>query len=186
MRLRRLAVLYTALLIGANAAMAEGSLSPDLLTGAMAKLVPTSDPLPVPPTMLVSMNDAPTSIEEWGGKVRLVNFWATWCAPCRKELPALEALEAELGGGDFDVITIAAGPNPVPAIKDLFADLGITRLPVLRDPDMGFAREMGVAGLPVSILLDRNGTEVARLVGDADWASDEAKAVIRALIAQGG
>ncbi len=81
------------------------------------------------------------------------------------------------------MITIATGRNPLPAIQKLFEEEGITRLPILRDPDQAFARQMGVMGLPVTVLIDRGGMEVARLVGDAEWDSPEAQAVIRALIA---
>jgi thiol-disulfide isomerase/thioredoxin len=185
MRLIKLAVLYTALVLGANAAVAEAPIPPELLTGEMQKLVPTPDPMPLPQQPLLDANDFPQSLEDWRGKVLLINFWATWCAPCRAELGALERLAAARNGGDFEVITIATGPNPVPAIRRLFEELGISRLPILRDPDLTFAREMGVLGLPVSVLVGPDGMEIARLVGDAEWDSPEAIAVVDALVAVG-
>jgi thiol-disulfide isomerase/thioredoxin len=184
MRVLRSAVLYTALILGANAALAAGPIPADLLTGDMQKLVPsTGQPIMLPDLPLIDGNDNPQSLADWQGKVLLVNFWATWCAPCRKELGSLDRLASELSGGDFDVITIATGRNPVPAIEKLFEEEGVTRLPILRDPDQAFARQMGVMGLPVTVLVGRDGVEVARLVGDAEWDSPEAQAVIRALIA---
>lgn len=187
MRRFGLIVLYTALILGANAAGAEPPPGADairpFLTGEMAKLVPATEMVPLAEAALLDRDDAPKGLEDYDGKVILLNFWATWCAPCRKELGALDRLEGELGGADFAVVTVATGRNPVPAIDKLFAEERITRLPILRDPDQSFARATGVMGLPVSVLVDRDGTEVARLVGDAEWDSPEAKAVIGALIA---
>jgi thiol-disulfide isomerase/thioredoxin len=181
MRHLGLIVLYTALLMGANPGL-TATLPPGL-TGDMQKLVATVDPIPLPDARLIDEADRPQDLAAYRGKVILVNFWATWCAPCRKELASLDRLQADLGGDDFAVVTIATGRNPVPAMQKLFAEEGITHLPLLRDPDQGFARAAGVLGLPVSLVLDRDGTEIARLVGDAEWDSEDAKAVIRALIA---
>ncbi|MCY1128318.1 TlpA disulfide reductase family protein [Frigidibacter sp. RF13] len=182
-------VLYTALAFGANGARAEMALDrpaealQPFATGGMARLVPAEAPLPLPEAALIDETDAPRSLGEFKGKVILVNFWATWCAPCRAELASLDRLDAALGGEDFAVVTIATGRNPLPAIDKLFAEEGITRLPILRDPDMTFSRASGVLGLPVSLIVDREGREIARLTGDAVWDGPEAQALIKALIA---
>ncbi len=183
-----LIVLYTALALGANAARAEMAL-PDpavfqpFLTGDMAKLVPSDAPTPLPAASLLDEADALHGFDEYKGKILLVNFWATWCAPCRKELGALDRLQAELGSDRFAVVTIATGRNPLPAIRKLFAEEAITHLPILRDPDQAFARETGVLALPVSLIVDGEGNEVARLLGDAVWDGPEAKALIAGLVA---
>ena len=181
-----LIVFYTALTVGANIAHAapapEAALIAPHLTGEMAKLVPATEAVPLPEAALLDKGDAPQTLADYRGKVILLNFWATWCAPCRKELGALDRLQGEMGGDDFAVVTVATGRNPVPAIEKLFADEAITRLPILRDPDQTFARATGVLGLPVTVLVSRDGTEIARLVGDAAWDSEAAKAVIRAAI----
>lgn len=186
MRRFSLIVLYTALTLGANAALAEAPPGAELikpfLTGEMAKMVPASDALALPEAALLDAADGAADLTPYRGKVLLVNFWATWCAPCRAELAALDRLQGALGGETFAVMTVATGRNPVPAIEKLFADEGISHLPILRDTDQAFARASGVLGLPVSILVDRDGTEIARLVGDAEWDSDEAKALIQALL----
>lgn len=119
---------------------------------------------------------------DYRGKITLVNFWATWCAPCRVEMPHLSELQAALGGEEFEVVTIATGRNPRPAMEQFFREIEVDNLPLHTDANSTLARDMGVLGLPVTLILDRDGNEIARLMGDADWASDSAKAIIAALI----
>ncbi len=175
-------VLYTALLIGANAGF-NPAFSGEIdwqaaHDGGLAKLVQT-EPTPVPATTFTDPDGGTHSLADWKGKVVLLNFWATWCAPCREEMPLLDALQAEMGGEDFEVLAIAAGHNLPPAVKKFLDEEGITHLPVRLDPRQQLAREMGVMGMPVTILIDRDGNEVARLIGGADWSSDTAKELIR-------
>ncbi|MEL6172673.1 MAG: TlpA disulfide reductase family protein, partial [Pseudomonadota bacterium] len=87
-----------------------------------------------------------------------------------------------LGGDEFEVVTIATGRNPPPAMKKFFVEIEVENLPLHADPRMGLSREMGIFGLPVTIILDREGQEIARLQGDADWSSDEALTLLKALI----
>ena len=171
-------ILYTALGIGANAALAGEIDWQAAHDGGLAKLVQT-DPTPVPDTSFTDPEGGTHSLADYRGKVVLLNFWATWCAPCREEMPSLDALQAELGGDDFQVVAIAAGHNPAPAIEKFLTEAKITNLPVLLDPRQGLAREMGVMGMPVTILIDRDGNEIARLIGGADWASEASKTLIR-------
>ena len=175
-------VLYTALGIGANAALAGEIDWQAAHDGGLAKLVQT-DPTPVPDTSFTDPEGGTHSLADYRGKVVLLNFWATWCAPCREEMPSLDALQAELGGDDFQVVAIAAGHNPAPAIEKFLTEAKITNLPVLLDPRQGLARGMGVMGMPVTILIDRDGNEIARLIGGADWASEASKTLIRQAIA---
>ncbi|MFC7702939.1 TlpA disulfide reductase family protein [Plastorhodobacter daqingensis] len=183
MRLIRLAVLYTALALGANAAAAQESLQA-LRDGDMRKLSFHDMPRMVPDIALLDAGDAEQRLSDYHGKIVVLNFWATWCAPCRHEMPSLDRLEAALGGPDLAVVPVATGRNPVPAIERFFTEAEVTRLPILRDPRSALSREMGVLGLPVTVILDRDGREVARLTGDADWDSASAKAILAALIAQ--
>ena len=99
------------------------------------------------------------------------------------EMPELSALQAELGGIDFEVVTIATGRNEPAEMADFFKNIGVTNLPLYRDPKQVFARKMGVLGLPATIVINRNGAEIARLLGDANWHSPSALAIMRALIA---
>lgn len=122
------------------------------------------------------------SLEAHEGKYILLNFWATWCAPCRKEMPQLSELQAEFGSDSFEVVTIATGRNSPEGIKKFFNEIGVENLPRHQDPKQALASQMGVFGLPITVLIDPEGREVARLRGDADWSSDSAKAVIAAVI----
>ena len=185
MSIIRSVLLYTALVLGANAAMADTAAYEALREGSMQKLGFLSTPKPASAAVFTDAEGGEHTLAEYQGQVVVVNFWATWCAPCRKEMPGLDALQQELGGEDFQVVTIATGRNKLPAIRKFFADAGVTALPILLDPRQALARDMGVLGLPATVVLNRDGDEVARMVGDAEWDSDSAKAILRALMAEG-
>ena len=175
----RAAVLYLALLMGANGAFADIA---SLREGDMRKLVVHSEPVAVAEAPFTLEDGGEATLSDYAGQVVLVNFWATWCAPCREEMPMLDALQQELGGEDFTVLTIATGRNPPPAMAAFFEEAGIEALPLHTDPRQALAREMGVLGLPVTVILGRDGLEIARLQGEADWSSDSARAILTELI----
>jgi len=112
----RFVVLYTALALGANAASADTAALEALRTGSLTKLNFHRTPTEVPEAALLDLEDAPRSLSEFKGKYVLLNFWATWCPPCRKEMPGLAALEEELGSDKFEVVTVAVGRNSVTGI----------------------------------------------------------------------
>lgn len=175
------AVLYLGLCVGANAADLDTLNA--LRTGDMKKLNFHSEPVEVSQAVFTDRDGAEFTLADWQGKVVLLNFWATWCAPCRHEMPWLDEVQAELGGDAFEVVTLATGRNAVPGIERFFEETGIQHLPILLDPRQAVAREMAVLGLPITVILNREGQEIARLRGDAEWNSDSAKAILRALIA---
>lgn len=153
-----------------------------LQTGDMKKLVIHPAPKALASAPYTHADGGNTTLSEHKGKVILLNFWATWCAPCRKEMPMLAALQDSFGGADFEVITLATGRNDPAAMARFFDEIGVKNLPLHTDANSAVAREMGVLGLPATMLISHDGVEVARLLGDADWASDSAKNIIKALI----
>lgn len=154
-------------------------------TSALKKLVVHSTPKPAGTSEFTTFEGAPLHLSDWEGKWVLVNFWATWCAPCRHEMPALSQLQADRGGEDFEVVTIATTRNPPQAMQNFFEEIGVDNLPLHRDQGSTLSREMSVLGLPVTVILNPEGQEVARLTGDAEWNSPEARTAIEALMSGG-
>lgn len=187
MRLLHLLTLYMALTLGAIAvpspSQAEMAGIAALRTGDMKKLVFHSAPKAVSGAEFFLADEAGMgTLADYRGKYVLLNFWATWCAPCRKEMPMLSALQAEFGGERFKVLTLATGRNTAAGMTKFFDEAGITNLPLHTDPKQALAREMGVFGLPITVILNPEGQEIARLRGDATWDSDSARAIITALL----
>ena len=175
-------VLYTCLALGANASLADTAALEAMREGDMKKLNFHSAPRDVSQAAFDLEDGGTGTLADFEGRIVVLNFWATWCAPCRAEMPMLSDLQTQLGGDDFEVLTIATGRNPPPAMKAFFDEIGVDNLPLHRDPRQKLAREMGVLGLPITVILDRSGQEIARLQGDAHWNSDSAKAILQALI----
>ena len=180
MRVLFIVALYTAIVSTANA---DTSKLDALKIGDMRKLQFHTSSKPIPKTEFIKESGDIALLSSLEGKVVLLNFWATWCAPCRKEMPQLSELQRLLGGDDFEVLTIATGRNDPVKMQVFFDQIGINNLPLDRDPKQSLARAMGLLGLPASIIIDRGGHEVARMLGDADWNSDSAIAIIKTIIA---
>ena len=180
-------VIYAAFGPGANRQTGSGadvSSLEALRVGDMKKLVFHAEPRDAVMTAFLNADGAQTNISAYAGKTVLVNFWATWCAPCRAEMPALDALQRELGGEKFEVVTIATGRNPPRKIDVFFEMVGVRNLPKARDPTQALTRDMSVFGLPTTVLLNHAGQEIARMRGDAAWDRPEAVALLRAVIGE--
>ncbi len=180
-------ILYAALTLGANPVFAEKidlSAVSELREGDMKKLVFHSEARDIKVKTFLDVDGNEASLDDYKGKVVLLNFWATWCAPCREEMPAIDALQAELGGDHFAVVPVATGRNPVPIVKKFFDKINVTNLPILLDPTQEMGRGNGVFGLPTTLILNAEGQEIGRMLGDADWHSPEAITVIKALLPQ--
>lgn len=183
MRLVTSALLYLSLATLANAEPVDIE---SLRDGDMRKLAVHAEPIPASDVPFVGEDGSDMTLAAYEGKHILLNFWATWCAPCRAEMPHLAELQHEFKGDTFEVVTIATGRNPLPAMQAFFDEIGVDNLPLHTDAKQNLARSMGVLGLPITVILDPEGNEIARLQGDADWRSDSAKAIIAALIAEDG
>ncbi|MEO1733100.1 MAG: TlpA disulfide reductase family protein [Pseudomonadota bacterium] len=180
------AVVYTALTLGANVALADMSSIEALRSGDMKKLVFHTEPVPVSQAAFVREDGGTGTLADYRGKYVLLNFWATWCAPCRHEMPMISELQSEFGGETFEVVTLATGRNSPQGIERFFEETGLSNLPKHKDPKQAVARDMAVLGLPITVIIDPGGMEIARLRGDADWSSDSAKAIVAALIETAG
>jgi len=126
------------------------------------------------------------SLEAFRGRVTLVNIWATWCVPCREEMPTLDRLQAQLGSKDFEVVAINVDTARLERARDFLKEISVKNLVFYSDPkaDVFYRlRTAGkVVGLPTTFLVGRDGCEIAAMAGPADWASDDALALIRAAL----
>ncbi|WP_166417568.1 TlpA family protein disulfide reductase [Cochlodiniinecator piscidefendens] len=183
MRLFRSLVLYTALAFTATSASATST--EEILAlreGLMLKLNFHAEPRPFVDTPFVDADATEHTLAEYAGKTVVLNFWATWCTPCRVEMPSLDRLQTELGGDAFEVVTIATGHNRMPAITRFFEQQEIENLPILLDPSRALAAEFGALSLPITVILNPEGQEIGRLIGDAEWDSESAIAILSALM----
>jgi thiol-disulfide isomerase/thioredoxin len=122
------------------------------------------------------------SLAEWRGKVVLVNLWATWCIPCRKEMPALDRLQMALGSGQFEVVAISVDRTGLPGARKFLDEAKVERLALYADATARLASTLQAVGLPATILLNSEGREVGRLFGAAAWDSDDAKRLIASVL----
>ena len=162
----------------------EGQVSRALATGAMAAFVVKGERKAAPEISFTAENGQATSLQAWKGRVVLVNLWATWCAPCRKEMPSLAALQSEMGSKDFEVVAISVDRKGLEASGQFLKEVGASGLKLYADPSTGALSQLQAVGLPASILIDRQGREIGRLLGPAEWNSPEAKALITAALAE--
>jgi thiol-disulfide isomerase/thioredoxin len=166
----------------ANQATGNGPLA-GLNKGAMAPLVVRPQPVDLPPLTFTGADGKPVSLADFSGKIVLLNIWATWCVPCREEMPALDKLDTKLGGKDFQVVAVNIDKGSADKAAAFLKEIGVTHLALYTDPSGKLFATLKAVGMPTTLIIDRNGREIARLVGPADWASPEAVKVIEAAIA---
>lgn len=122
------------------------------------------------------------SLKDWRGKIVLLNLWATWCGPCRKEMPALDRLNGALGGKDFELVAVSIDRKGAAAAQAFLDEIKVDTIKLYIDQTAKISRHLRAFGLPYTFLVDREGREIGRLVGPAEWDSDEAKRLINAAI----
>ncbi len=157
-----------------------------LVRGELAALAPAKTPIPAAHLSFRDAEGRERSIADWKGRTVLLNLWATWCTPCRKEMPALDELQTKLGSPDFEVVAVNIDTRDPAKPRTWLAETGITRLAYYADPSAKIFQDlktMGRAfGMPTTLLIDRNGCEIATLAGPAEWASEDAITLIRAAL----
>ncbi len=124
------------------------------------------------------------SVADFRGKVVLLNIWATWCGPCRKEMPALDRLQAVLGGSDFEVVPLSIDRTGVAAVRGFYAEVGVRHLATYADASGSVTRKLDTLGVPTTVLIDRDGREIGRLTGPAEWDAPAMIEFMRGIIAQ--
>ena len=163
---------------------APGVVSRELATGALAAFLVKSERKPVADSAFQDAEGKPLKLSQWRGRVALVNLWATWCGPCRKEMPALAKLQKELGSEQFEVVAISVDKKGVEASAAFLKETGAENLKLYVEPSLTILNDLQAIGLPATVLIDRSGKEIGRLLGPADWASPEAQALIKAALAE--
>ena len=138
-----------------------------------------SPPGAVPATPITRADGQQTTLAAFQGRVVLLNFWATWCAPCIREMPSLDRLQAELKGEGLEVVAVSEDFAGLDLVGPFFERLKLENLAIYLDSDNALGKEFGIAGLPTTLLIDRAGRVVGGLEGPAEWDSDEAIALIR-------
>lgn len=164
------------------AALPTGPGSNPLSVGQMARFVFKSVPEDLPAAPFLDAEGRERTLADWKGKVVLLNLWATWCAPCRKEMPALDRLQASLGSEKFEVVAVSVDRTGIEGAKKFLDQVNVRNLKLLADPKARMATTLQAAGLPATLLIDKDGKEIGRLLGDAEWDSPEAVALIRSAI----
>lgn len=151
-----------------------------LNTGEMAAFVFKKEPVPLAEVNFVDGQGKQRTLADWKGRVVLLNLWATWCAPCRKEMPALAKLQRELGSPGFEVVALAVDRAGADAAKKFLDSIDAKELALYVDATARGATALQAAGMPTTLLIDRQGREIGRLTGAAEWDSEDAKRLVRA------
>ena len=137
------------------------------------------DPPPLKDLQFVDADGRERTIADFRGKVLLLNIWATWCAPCRFEMPSLDRLQAKLGGTEFQVIALSIDAGGLPDVMRFYARLGLRHLAIFVDPSGRPMPGLRISGLPTTLLIDRDGREIGRTAAPADWDQPEALTLLR-------
>jgi thiol-disulfide isomerase/thioredoxin len=157
-----------------------------LAHGEVAAITMATAPLRLPDLAFEDGAGKPRKLSDWRGRTLLVNLWATWCVPCRKEMPALEALQTRLGGPDFEVVAINIDTRDHEKPKNFLREAKLTRLGYFSDQNAKVFQDLKAVGralgMPTSVLVDGQGCEIGTIAGPADWASEDAIKLVTAAI----
>jgi thiol-disulfide isomerase/thioredoxin len=154
--------------------------------GEVAAMNAATRPIRLPDMTFRDAKGVERSLSDWRGRTVLFNLWATWCVPCRQEMPALDHLQAKLGGPDFEVVAVNIDTRDPDKPRTWLKDVGIERLAYYADPAAKVFQELKQAGkafgMPTTVLIDGAGCEIGTLAGPAEWASDDAIKLVSAAL----
>jgi thiol-disulfide isomerase/thioredoxin len=163
---------------GSTVPVAAEAAEPPKFAGVAGDFSPIDPPLQIAAPSFQDRLGQKVSLDDFKGKVVVLNFWATWCGPCIAEMPALDKLQSELGGDDFTVVAISTDRQGIKKSAPFYRRAGITHLALYNDTRGNLLEAFGAKALPISLLIDRDGRVVGRMEGAAHWDSTEAKALI--------
>jgi thiol-disulfide isomerase/thioredoxin len=156
-----------------------------MATGAMTAFVVKAERKPVPNLVFQDAQGQQRSLSQWRGQVVLLNLWATWCGPCKSEMPSLATLQRRFGSNDFEVVAVSVDKGGTKVAAPFLEENKATELRLYVDPSAKSIEMLTALGLPASVLIDREGKEIGRLLGPADWTSREAYRLVNLAINEG-
>ncbi len=163
------------LMLGATLALVP----PLAASDAPQKFAIHPEPKPVPEIQFLDSEGKGLTLADFRGKLILLNIWATWCQPCRQEMPMLDRLQVELGGPDFQVLALSIDRGGFETITKFYGEVSVKHLAMYLDSSTEAASTLGAVGLPTTLLIDRDGPEIGRLIGPAEWGPPDMVAFIR-------
>ena len=173
------ALLLPLVLAGAGTAVENGALTPE--RPQLGEFIPNSPPMPAPTISLVDLAGNTISLSEFAGRLVLINLWATWCEPCLREMPSLERMQSRLGD-KITVVAISQDRGGGKTVEPFINKLGLKSFKTYLDPKSDAGRAFKVAGLPTSILIDRDGKVLGRVEGAAEWDSPKLLGVLKSFL----
>lgn len=151
-------------------------------SGKMVAFVRKAEPQPLPDISFTGGDGQPLTLSAFKGKTVLLNLWATWCAPCRQEMPSLDRLQQAMGSDKFEVVALSLDKQGIEAAKKFLGEVGAKALKLYIDPTAKQGLSLKIVGMPTTILINKDGLEVGRLAGEAEWDSEDAKALIKGVM----
>jgi len=142
-------------------------------TDAPANFILRDAPKPLPEVAIADGDGKVEALADFRGKLVLLNIWATWCLPCRKEMPTLDRLQGQLGGPDFEVVALSIDRKGLDAVRKFYSEVGIQHLALRLDAKAEAPSALDSVGVPTTLLIDRQGREIGRLIGPVEWDSPE-------------